>query len=265
MTIDIPKYTFPGQPLSPVYQSSNNKSIIEYIPGNGTILSKINNIDVINSTLLGNVKVNEVLLTDEEVAEKTISQKFKIEVINNKQNEYSELNDNGIIINNTYLPKEGDIVLVRVLKISLKQANVEIIAIENSGNISKESGIGMNGYQQSNVTSGSNGQFLSIINNGLNESGENFRGIIRVQDIRSTEKDKVKIVESFKPNDIIRAKVLSIGDGQNYYLTTNENEFGVVFAKSQNGNGQLMYPIDWQNMIVPSTGEIELRKCAKPF
>ena len=35
------------------------------------------------------------------------------------------------------------------------------------------------------------------------------------------------------PGDIIMAKVLSYGDSRKVYLTTAENELGVMFAKSQ--------------------------------
>jgi exosome complex component CSL4 len=36
-----------------------------------------------------------------------------------------------------------------------------------------------------------------------------WQGVIRVQDVRATEKDKVKIYESFRPGDIVRAQVVS--------------------------------------------------------
>lgn len=36
-----------------------------------------------------------------------------------------------------------------------------------------------------------------------------WQGLIRVQDVRATEKDKVKIFESFRPGDIVRAVVVS--------------------------------------------------------
>lgn len=35
-----------------------------------------------------------------------------------------------------------------------------------------------------------------------------WQGIIRVQDVRATEKDRVKIYESFRPGDIVRAEVV---------------------------------------------------------
>jgi exosome complex component CSL4 len=61
---------------------------------------------------------------------------------------------------------------------------------------------------------------------------DEFQGIIRAQDVRATEKDKVKIFESFRPGDIVRALVISLGDQSNYYLSTAQNSLGVVMAYS---------------------------------
>lgn len=52
-----------------------------------------------------------------------------------------------------------------------------------------------------------------------------------MQDVRSTEKDRVKILESFKPGDVVRARVISLGDTMGYYLSTAGNEMGVVVAR----------------------------------
>ena len=43
-----------------------------------------------------------------------------------------------------------------------------------------------------------------------------WQGVIRVQDVRATEKDKVKMYESFKPGDIVRAQVVS-SDSRFYF------------------------------------------------
>ena len=43
---------------------------------------------------------------------------------------------------------------------------------------------------------------------GEADSGD-FTGVIRSQDIRATEKDKVKTNESFRPGDIVKAQVVS--------------------------------------------------------
>ena len=81
---------------------------------------------------------------------------------------------------------------------------------------------------------------------------EAFQGQIRREDIRATEKDKIRIDESF-----------SLGDQSNYYVSTAENAFGVVMARSE--EGRLMYPVSWKEFRDPVTGRGEPRKAAKPF
>ncbi|XXG99761.1 hypothetical protein Hte_006102 [Hypoxylon texense] len=90
-----------------------------------------------------------------------------------------------------------------------------------------------------------------------------WQGIVRVQDVRATEKDRVKIYESFRPGDIVRAQVISLGDQANYYLSTASNELGVIMARSEAGN--TMYPVSWKEYKDPETGLSEPRKVAKPF
>ncbi|XP_070540800.1 exosome complex component CSL4-like isoform X1 [Ptychodera flava] len=90
---------------------------------------------------------------------------------------------------------------------------------------------------------------------------ENFRGMIRKEDVRATEKDRVEMYKSFRPGDIVIAKVLSLGDAQSYLLTTAENELGVVLAQSEAGVN--MIPISWCEMQCPKTHIKEFRKVAK--
>uniref|UniRef100_A0A2I2YKP3 Exosome component 1 n=1 Tax=Gorilla gorilla gorilla TaxID=9595 RepID=A0A2I2YKP3_GORGO len=72
-----------------------------------------------------------------------------------------------------------------------------------------------------------------------------FRGTIRKEDVRATEKDKI-----------------SLGDAQsNYLLTTAENELGVVVAHSE--SGIQMVPISWCEMQCPKTHTKEFRKVAR--
>jgi exosome complex component CSL4 len=92
---------------------------------------------------------------------------------------------------------------------------------------------------------------------------EAFQGQIRREDIRATEKDKIKIEESFRIGDLIRAVVISLGDQSNYYVATDRNELGVVMARSE--EGRLMYPVSWKEFRDPVTGKGESRKAAKPF
>jgi len=90
-----------------------------------------------------------------------------------------------------------------------------------------------------------------------------WQGLIRTQDVRATEKDKVKIFESFRPGDIVRAVVISLGDQSSYYLSTASNQLGVIMAMSEAGNA--MYPVSWKEYKDPETGASESRKVAKPF
>lgn len=39
--------------------------------------------------------------------------------------------------------------------------------------------------------------------------GEDFTGVIRSQDVRATEKDKVKIVDCFRGGDVVKGVVVS--------------------------------------------------------
>ncbi|KAH0590592.1 Exosome complex component csl4 [Termitomyces sp. J132] len=92
--------------------------------------------------------------------------------------------------------------------------------------------------------------------------GEEFTGVIRTQDVRATEKDRVKIPDCFRGGDVVRGVVISLGDARSYFVTTARNDLGVIFATSE--AGVTMEPVSWQEMRCPKTGKIEKRKCAKP-
>jgi len=57
----------------------------------------------------------------------------------------------------------------------------------------------------------------------------------RQQDVRATEVDKVELAACFRPGDLVRAEVASLGDARSYFLATARNELGVVYAKSVEG------------------------------
>lgn len=71
------------------------------------------------------------------------------------------------------LPEVGNIVLCRVTRITPREATVSILVVGDA--------------------------VLSA----------QWQGVVRVQDVRATEKDRVKIYESFRPGDIVRAQVVS--------------------------------------------------------
>lgn len=123
------------------------------------------------------------------------------------------------------VPQLADLVTARVTKINTRFASVEILTVGN--------------------------KVLS----------ETFPGTIRTRDVREFEIDSVEIHKSFRPGDIVRATVISLGDSKSYYLSTAKNELGVVLANSI--AGATMVPISWQEMQCPLTGAKEMRKVAK--
>lgn len=125
------------------------------------------------------------------------------------------------------VPEAGSIVTCRVLKVSQFQARVSILCVD--------------------------GKALR----------SDFPGVIRVQDVRQTEIDKVVMAACFRPGDIVQAQVISLGDQRNYYLTTAKNDFGVIYAKSASGG--VMVPVDWQTMQCTRTRMRETRKVAQVF
>jgi len=102
----------------------------------------------------------------------------------------------------------------------------------------------------------------SIIVVGDSVAPQPLRALLRRQDVRATEKDKVVMVECFHVGDIIRATVIGLGDQSGYYLGTAGNEYGVVMAWSEAGNGCV--PVSWCEVRDSETGVKEARKVAKP-
>lgn len=284
---ELPVKALPGQILAPEFdlldapqQKDNDGSagnettveptIIKYICGTGTKLIQYPTkdaagreieINVVTSTKLGKVYSYEVAApADYKSVDDTRKVQFRtISVGSSALMEQS----GGKSESNNNLPREGDIILCRVSRISLQRANVEILAV-NAKNVPIDGGIGTNGSGVSAVGGGSGAQTFSV-SQASSDVGETFRGIIRSQDVRSTDRDKVVMIDCFKPGDIVKAQVISLGDGNNYYLTTARNDLGVVFAKANNGAGGLMYATDWLSMTAPTSGIVEKRKCAKPF
>jgi exosome complex component CSL4 len=89
-----------------------------------------------------------------------------------------------------------------------------------------------------------------------------FLGIIRLPDIRKHEIEKIIVEDCFQPGDIVKAKVISLGDSKWFYLSTSETELGVILAWI--GNNRLL-PYTWEEMIDPITKNTYKRKVAKPL
>lgn len=95
-----------------------------------------------------------------------------------------------------------------------------------------------------------------------------LRGILRKEDVRATDIDRVEMYKNFRPNDIILAKVIPQIELQTFSLSTAENELGVVLAtprglSSSKASTTPMVPISWLEMQCPVSGIKEPRKVAK--
>lgn len=51
---------------------------------------------------------------------------------------------------------------------------------------------------------------ISVVDGVPLPVGEEFTGVIRVQDVRATEKDKVKIADCFRGGDVVKGVVVSL-------------------------------------------------------
>eukprot|EP01122_Echinamoeba_exundans_P017336 TRINITY_DN9117_c0_g1_i1.p1 TRINITY_DN9117_c0_g1~~TRINITY_DN9117_c0_g1_i1.p1 ORF type:complete len:206 (+),score=24.03 TRINITY_DN9117_c0_g1_i1:27-620(+) len=101
----------------------------------------------------------------------------------------------------------------------------------------------------------------SILCVGDKPLSEQYTGTIKSTDVRAAQTDSVEMYKCFRPGDIVRAEVISLGDARSYYLSTAKNEYGVIFAKSV--SGVTMVPISWNLMQCPKTKIKEFRKVAK--
>ena len=50
---------------------------------------------------------------------------------------------------------------------------------------------------------------ISVVDGVPLPPGEEFTGVIRVQDVRATEKDRVKIADCFRGGDVVKGLVVS--------------------------------------------------------
>lgn len=123
------------------------------------------------------------------------------------------------------VPQAGDIATARVTRINNRFAAVEILCV------------------------------------GSTVLPSSFPGQIRARDVRELDTDTVEIYKAFRPSDIVRAKIISLGDSRSYFLSTASNELGVIIAQST--AGAIMVPISWQEMQCPLTKAKEFRKVAK--
>lgn len=139
----------------------------------------------------------------------------------------------------TPLPAVNSVIVGRVIRVQARQLIVSILPIAP-------------GSSTSSLI-----PYTSITNDDAQ-----YQAILRREDIRAFEKDKIVLNEMYRVGDLIRATIISLGDERSYYISTAGNEYGVVVAVSEDGNP--MVPASWKEMRDVVTGKSEPRKVAKP-
>lgn len=156
------------------------------------------------------------------------------------------------------LPAVESNVLARVTRVQKRQATVSILVVLDESE-----------HLTASQTASDNDNVASILTSAANPENHTgtddlrFQALIRKEDVRAVEKDRVVMDEMFRVGDIVRGSVISLGDQSFYYITTARNDLGVVMARSEAGN--MMFPISWKEMRDPVTGSGEPRKVARPF
>jgi exosome complex component CSL4 len=158
------------------------------------------------------------------------------------------------------LPAVESIVLARVTRVQKRQATVSILVVLDESEPQT---------QDPSRSASDNDNIASILTSAANPENHTgtdelrFQALIRKEDVRAVEKDRVVMDEMFRIGDIVRGSVISLGDQSFYYITTARNDLGVVMARSDAGN--MMFPVSWKEMRDPVTGTGEQRKVARPF
>lgn len=132
-----------------------------------------------------------------------------VSVLESKDNENNNHNIVRVIplITSEPIIKQGDIVYCKVQKVFLNQVSVEIMTV---------------------------GDKLLVDDSCP-------KGIIKREDTCSNSLDvSIPMYDFFRPKDIVRAEVISLGDARQYILKTNSNDLGVIKAQSNSGNSWLV-------------------------
>ncbi|CAD2100220.1 hypothetical protein YYG_03657 [Plasmodium vinckei petteri] len=90
-----------------------------------------------------------------------------------------------------------------------------------------------------------------------------LKGYINKSDIHIYEGDLGDNFDCFKQGDIIKAKVLSIGQHSSYKLSTVGSDLGVIIALSEKGD--VLQPVAWNLMVNLSDMSFEQRKVSNEF
>ena len=248
MASTLPALAIPGQRLGPV---------TSYTAGPGTHVQQSN----VYASIAGPVVVEPAQPGSKAKATLSISRSIKAPGTGNVPKPVTTAAGAKPKQKYNTLPAVDSVVLVRVTRVQKRQATVSILVVlDESGSTQ-----GVNPSQ----TTSDNDNIEAILSSAANPENHSssdelrFQALIRKEDVRAVEKDRVVMDEMFRVGDIVRGTVISLGDQSFYYLTTARNDLGVVMARSEAGN--MMFPVSWKEMRDSVTGQAELRKVARPF
>ena len=191
MAKPLPKVVLPGEILA---------SASDYVPGPGTHIYNSQLCASISGLLNTSHSPQAPSSTDSNVRPKAHKPLSSLSVTRPTPANAAAFTNATTIT--TVLPEVNAVVLARVTRITTLQATVSILVVGDS-------------------CCGEGDEFQGVIRyvGGVGAGGEGEavgRGCARawlienrVQDVRATEKDKVKMFESFRPGDIVRAQVVS--------------------------------------------------------
>lgn len=91
------------------------------------------------------------------------------------------------------VPSPSSLVLGRITRVTPRQATCSILVVDGAPVASGDASAAGEANRAA----------------GEDPSGADFTGVIRMQDVRMTEKDKVRLGDCFRPGDIVRASVVS--------------------------------------------------------
>jgi exosome complex component CSL4 len=155
--------------------------------------------------------------------------------------------DDGKAGRGTYLFQKHEIRSSVVGMIVTEKKDATLVEADQKGNRSRINVISEKGKQLARnyvlnvddvvyakvVRTNYNQAYVDIICIGDIELPTPLKGVIRKEDIRETEIDKVIVQDFFKAMDIVRAVVVSLGDSKFYFLSTAKSDMGVVLPKGK--------------------------------
>ncbi|CRH03008.1 exosome complex component CSL4, putative [Plasmodium relictum] len=105
--------------------------------------------------------------------------------------------------------------------------------------------------------------YCNIILSNNKPLKNSFKGYINKSDIHIYEGELGDNFDCFKQGDIIKAKILSIGQHSSYKLSTVGSDLGVIIALSD--KGEILKPVAWNLMVNLDDMSFEQRKVSNDF